>query len=139
MPKLNLKLKQLSRDELYAEFEEDVYIQKRRVKDNKPMVDRGGQPIMILTSEPVSIPPETRAKLDELLAREGVVGMLLYVNMQMDSRELGRKNAVPFGPSVTTKDVETAPPFLNDLPSQRQYPQAVYYKPKPETEVNNAP
>jgi hypothetical protein len=123
-------LKEITRDELFAEFEEEPYEQRKRRKDGAPMFDRWGVPIMVRGSGPKEVPADTRKMLDGLIARADVDGLILYVNIQMDSSSFGRKQAMVYGPGCTFKTPDDAPGWLNDLPSQRQYTQAIFRKPK---------
>lgn len=125
---MNKTLKKITLEELYAEFEEYQYEQRKRKKDGKPMVDRYGAPIMVQISAPKAIPPETKEAIDRMLAQPGAKGMILYVNMMMDSSQFGRKQAMLFGWGCTFSSIEEAPEYLGGLPSQRQYAEAVYYK-----------
>jgi len=52
-------------------------------------------------------------------------GFIVFENQAMDSSHLGERTAVVFGPTCTYKSPEEAEGrWLNDLPSQRQYPVA---------------
>ncbi len=56
-------------------------------------------------------------------------GMIVFENLDMGSSRLGERSAMPFGPDNTIKSVDDVRgKWLNDLPSQRQYPVAVWRK-----------
>lgn len=122
-------LKQITLDELYKEFEDDPYEQRKRKKDGAPMFDRFGEPIMVRASGPKVIPPETKASLDKLLARDDVLGMVLFRCMMMDSSNLGRCTAVVFGPGCENKTLEElSAKRLGDVPSRFMDAESYYLK-----------
>jgi hypothetical protein len=62
-------------------------------------------------------------QINALLDRDDVDGLISFENQQMDSSSFGVRTQVAYGPGCTYKkpeDVEGK--WLNDLPSQRQYP-----------------
>lgn len=65
---------------------------------------------------------------DQILAqaaREDVSHIVVYENMDFCSSSFGKRTAMAVGPGCTYKDVgEASKGWLNDLPSQRQYPVA---------------
>ncbi len=72
---------------------------------------------------------EVHGALEHRLAQEHVAGLLVFENLQLDSRELGQRTAVIYGPSCTFKSPAMVEgQHLHDLPSQRQYPVAFYAK-----------
>jgi hypothetical protein len=67
--------------------------------------------------------------LTERLNRPDVTGMVVFVNQDMCSSQLGQSTALIVGPNCTYKSwQETEGKWLNDLPSQRQYAEAYYEK-----------
>lgn len=51
--------------------------------------------------------------------------VVVFENVDFCSSQFGARSALPVGPSNTFKSVsDTEGKWLNDLPSQRQYPQA---------------
>lgn len=126
---MKTKLREVSRDELFDLFKEKPLVQRRRKKDGEPMVNSYGDPVMEWNGKPEEVPAETRAALESNLAREDVDGMIVFENLQMDSSAFGRRTAMIYGPGCTYKKPEDCEgQHLNDLPSQRQYPQYVYRK-----------
>lgn len=74
--------------------------------------------------------PEVHPRINALLERPDVHGLILFENPNFDSSAFGERTAVIFGPGCTYKSAgEVEGKWLNDLPSQRQYPRAVYVKP----------
>lgn len=74
--------------------------------------------------------PEVHAKIEALLKRSDVDGAILFENTNLSSSACGERTAVIFGPGCTYKSAGSAEgKWLNDLPSQRQYPRAAYVKP----------
>lgn len=45
-----------------------------------------------------------------------------YINITLDSSQLGHSSWLAVGPSCHYKTLAEIPPWLNDLPSQRQHP-----------------
>ncbi len=122
-------MKEVNREELFDLFKEKPYVQRKRVKDGKPMFDRYGDPIMVPGDGPEAVPVETRAALENNLARKDVDGMVVFENIQMDSSAFGRRTSMIYGSGCTYKKPEDCEgQHLNDLPSQRQYPQYLYRK-----------
>jgi hypothetical protein len=73
--------------------------------------------------------PEVHDRLRRVASKEQVTCLVLFENQMFDSSEFGRRTAVMIGPPFTYKklsDVEGG--WLNDLPSQRQYPVAYWEK-----------
>ena len=69
--------------------------------------------------------PQNKVKVLESLLRTGATHVVLFRNLAFDSVEFGATTVVCVGPHCTYKKVEDAEGrWLNDLPSQRQYPQA---------------
>lgn len=61
--------------------------------------------------------------------REGVDGVVIFENVNLDSTACGSRTACIFGPGCTIKTIEQVDGmWLNDLPSQRQYPQSYWKK-----------
>lgn len=94
----------------------------------KPTFDRYGDPIMCIVTDAagkpvVEVPQTIRQQFARL--REGAIGFVRYCNMQLDSSELGRRSVVPYGPGRQFKTLDDLPPWINDLPSRRQYPDAI--------------
>jgi hypothetical protein len=55
----------------------------------------------------------------------GTEGFIVFENLQLDSSSLGQRTFVVYGPDKTYKSPKSAEDsWLNDLPSQRQYPTA---------------
>jgi len=68
-----------------------------------------------------SVHEQLRAALD----KPGIVALVLFENQLMDSSHFGERTALRVGPECTYKDVAACEGhWLNDLPSQRQYPVA---------------
>ncbi len=71
-------------------------------------------------------------QLRDKLLKPGVDGLVMFENVAFDSSQCGRRTAVVFGPKCellkSREDAEGK--WLNDLPSQRQYPQNYYEKPR---------
>jgi len=60
-----------------------------------------------------------------LKKKSDAIGIVLFENRMMDSTNYGRMTAMIIGPTNTFKSAEDCEgKFLNDLPSQRQYPVA---------------
>jgi len=73
--------------------------------------------------------PEVHEKLRAAASKESVTHLVLFENQMFDSSQFGRRTAVLIGPPFTYKklsDIEGG--WLNDLPSQRQYPVAYWEK-----------
>jgi hypothetical protein len=59
----------------------------------------------------------------------GTDGAVVFENLQLDSSALGQRTAVVYGPGRSAKTyAELGATHLNDLPSRRQYPVALYSK-----------
>ena len=72
---------------------------------------------------------DDQEKINKLLERTDVDGLIVFENMQMDSSSFAARSVVAYGPGCTYKspaDVEGK--WLNDLPSQRQHPTYFYKK-----------
>ena len=71
-------------------------------------------------------------QLKTISCRYGVVALVLFENVQMDSSAFGRRTALAVGPNCTYKSVAACEGrWLNDSPSQRQYPQKFTKAPCP--------
>lgn len=68
--------------------------------------------------------PTISWKIIEAIKRyPDAVAVVRFVNMDMSSSSLGQSSALVVGPSNTFKSIEDCKgKWLNDLPSQRQYP-----------------
>lgn len=68
--------------------------------------------------------------LDDTMYRwPRALGMIVFENLDVSSSRLGERSAMPFGPDNTIKSLDDVKgKWLNDLPSQRQYPVAVWRK-----------
>jgi hypothetical protein len=65
----------------------------------------------------------------ERFNRKDVDGAVLFENIQLDSSNLGKRTACIYGPGCTYETLEKiSQGWLNDLPSQRQYPVAYVRK-----------
>ena len=54
---------------------------------------------------------------------EGTSALVLFENLDMCSSQLGARTALRIGPGCSCSDLDKASKiWLNDLPSQRQYP-----------------
>ena len=120
--------KTITFEELLEPFKETPMQHRCRKKDGEPMY-RHGKPVMIETSGEKTVPAETLAALNTLLATADVAGLALYQNVDMWSSQIGASTAVPYGPKRLFK-LESLPQWINDLPSQRQYLQAIYPNPQ---------
>ena len=73
--------------------------------------------------------PSVHGKIKRLLRERAVSAVVDFVNVCLDSSQLGARTAVIVGPGCTYKSVEDCEgKWLNDLPSRRQYPQRAYVK-----------
>lgn len=62
-------------------------------------------------------------RLKDTFLSDETEGFVVFECVQMDSSHFGERTAVVFGPHRTLKRPEDAEgKWLNDLPSQRQYP-----------------
>ena len=122
-------LKPINIDKLYELFRNPVYEQRRRVKDNAPMVDRHGRPVMIQTDER-RVDGVVAEKINQYMYDPNIVGLVVFENHVMDSTQCGMCSALPFGPDCATlKTAEQAEgTHLNDPPSQRQHATYVHVK-----------
>jgi len=78
--------------------------------------------------------PEVHDQIKRVSRGAGVDAVVMFENVQLDSSALGRRTALVVGPGRTAKSVEAcAGKWLNDLPSQRQYPQCFVRAPHQET------
>lgn len=69
-------------------------------------------------------------KVHALVDRQGVRGLVIFMNHQMDSSAFGSCTALAYGSGCTyTSPQEMEGKWLNDLPSQRQYPEYIYRRP----------
>lgn len=74
---------------------------------------------------------EVHPQLEAQLVRPGVEALVVFECQQMDSSSFGSRTALIVGAPFTYKSVEaTEGRWLNDLPSQRQYPTSFYRVPK---------
>ena len=73
---------------------------------------------------------DTHAPLTETMKRWPTAeGMIVFECLDMSSSRLGERSAMPYGPDNTIKALDDVKgKWLNDLPSQRQYPVAVWKK-----------
>lgn len=121
-------LKQLTREELFLCFEDYVYKPVINKKTGKPSKNRDGSIKEYATSER-EIPAETKRKLEELLARDDVLGMVVFRCNMLDSSQLGRCTAVIFGPGCENKTLEElAAKRLGDVPSRFMDAESYYLK-----------
>ena len=68
-------------------------------------------------------------ELRAVLNREGVVGLVMFENMDMSSQHLGERAALTVGPNCEFKSVkECRDRHLGAVPSQFKYPLAAYVK-----------
>ncbi len=68
---------------------------------------------------------DTQALLHERIRSEGVTDLVVFENQMFDSSLVGQQTAVSVGPGCLLKSKEDCEgKWLNDLPSQRQYPVA---------------
>lgn len=69
---------------------------------------------------------DVEVALQEALKRKSdAVGLVLFENKMLDSSSRGAMTAMLIGPTNTYKSVEECEgKYLNELPSQRQYPVA---------------
>lgn len=69
---------------------------------------------------------DVEVALQEALKRKSdAVGLVLFENKMLDSSSRGTMTAMLIGPTNTYKSVEECEgKYLNELPSQRQYPVA---------------
>lgn len=75
--------------------------------------------------------PGLQQQVCDLYARSDTAAVVLFRNEAMDSSECGRMTVLGVGEGFTCKTVEEVEGmWLNDLPSQRQYP-VVYCKKDP--------
>lgn len=67
--------------------------------------------------------PENHAALDALWSSSDTDALVLFVNENMDSSQFGATSILAIGSSRTYKTIaEVDGKYINDLPSQRQYP-----------------
>lgn len=67
--------------------------------------------------------PDVHYRIREAIIRYDAKGVIIFENQNFSSHEFGRRTAVIYGPKCTYKTPEDAEgQWLNDLPSQRQYP-----------------
>lgn len=73
------------------------------------------------------------APIKKQLERSDVWGVIVFENVDFSSSQFGSRAAVIWGPGCTytpeiEREIRKSPEryWLNDLPSQRQYPQAIY-------------
>lgn len=121
-------LKAISRDELFKCFEDYIYKPVLNKKTGLPSKNRDGSIKEFATSER-EIPAETKKKLEELLARDDVLGMVVFRCNMMDSSQLGRCTAVIFGPGCEHKTLEElSSKRLGDVPSRFMDAESYYLK-----------
>lgn len=71
----------------------------------------------------LSFDESVRDRLSTIAARPGTTHLVVFENRQIDSSHRGARTAVTVGPSCTLQTLDAASAhWLNDLPSQRQYP-----------------
>lgn len=69
-------------------------------------------------------------RLRTLINQEGVAALVVFENHQMDSSSFGARSAIAVGPGCSHHSVSSVKKlWLNDLPSQRQYPVAYAVRP----------
>jgi len=74
--------------------------------------------------------PDIHERLRTLINREGVAALVVFENRQLDSSAAGARSAVAVGPGCSHHSVAAVKKlWLNDLPSQRQYPVAYAVRP----------
>lgn len=74
---------------------------------------------------------EIQYKIEDNINRSDVDGIVYFVNMQMDSSNLGMSTGLIYGPGCTYKTAEEiCKGRLGDLPSRFQYPTKIYIKEK---------
>lgn len=73
--------------------------------------------------------PEVHQQLKSLASRPGA-SLVVYENHNLSSSRLGDRTALLVGPGCTYGSVTEAPPWLGDLPSERQQPIA-FFTPRP--------
>lgn len=71
---------------------------------------------------------DIHAQLTDQALLPGVAGLIAYENLNLDASARGARTSLRYGSACTCARREDAPPWLNDLPSQRQYPIAYYEK-----------
>lgn len=69
--------------------------------------------------------PEVHQRLESLASRPGA-SLVVYQNQDLCSSCLGDRTALLVAPGCTYGSLDEAPPYLGDLPSQRQYPMACF-------------
>ena len=75
--------------------------------------------------------PEGRGEVLAAIERTGATAVVLFENIDFCSSQFGRQTALCVGPTCTFKAVdEVEGHHLNDLPSQRMYPQAFAHVPE---------
>jgi hypothetical protein len=107
----------------------DTFWVNRITMDESPR--RGGpRPHKVTLAELLSMMhPSVHGKLLEILSLDANTGpaktiaFALYENLDMSSSQLGQRSVMPIGPNWSMKTVEEIVPYINDLPSQRQYVQ----------------
>jgi len=66
---------------------------------------------------------EVHKMLTKARLMDGTTALVLFENIDMCSSQLGKRAALRVGPGCTCIDLDKAAEiWLNDLPSQRQYP-----------------
>lgn len=120
-------LQKISRDELFKQFEADEYAPVLNRK-GLPKKNRDGS-IKEASTGRRSISEGIKRQLEAVLARPDVVGMILFRNVTLDSSELGRCSALPYGPGCTYKTLEEIGGRpIGDVPSRFQYPESYCLK-----------
>lgn len=130
-----MTFKELTFQELREAFLQQPYVQdvyhyaNKKHKKGDLKFKRNGEPALVAKGRPV-VPKEVDCRLQELLADPKVIAIALYRNVTMDSSALGQCSALPVGDKadLSVKRVDDLPPWLNDLPSQRQHLQGVFRK-----------
>jgi hypothetical protein len=75
--------------------------------------------------------PPMQDELEEKWTDDGVAGFVCYENLQMDSSEFGKRDALVFGPGFTFNSAKHAvrvTPRFGNVPSNFKYPVAYCVK-----------
>lgn len=68
-------------------------------------------------------------RLEAMLAKDDVVGAVVFVNQMLDSSECDKTSAMAYGPGCTYKTLkEASSGHLGDVPSRMQHPVSYYTK-----------
>lgn len=121
-------LKAITLAELFLCFEDYIYKPVLNKKTGKPSKNRDGSIKEFATSQR-EVPAETKKKLEDCLAREDVLGMVVFRCNMMDSSQFGRCTAVIFGPGCENKTLEElSAKRLGDVPSRFMNAESYYLK-----------